>query len=79
MGRRPVQDFVNGLRKDAALLARLEDPSLRRAWRQRLVDHDGERDGEGGLARWLTLTDAIGLDRGGASARQLALCSADCA
>jgi pyrroloquinoline-quinone synthase len=49
--------------KDAALLARIEDPSLRRAWRRRLVDHDGERDGEGGLARWLTLTDALGLNR----------------
>ena len=49
--------------KDAAILARIEDPALRRAWRQRLVDHDGERDGDGGIARWLTLTDALGLDR----------------
>src|SRR4051812_34379163 len=49
--------------KDAAILARIEDPALRRAWRQRLVDHDGEREGDGGLARWLKLTDALGLDR----------------
>lgn len=49
--------------KDAAILARIEDPMLRRAWRQRLVDHDGEREGEGGIARWLALTDALGLDR----------------
>jgi coenzyme PQQ biosynthesis protein C len=49
--------------KDAAILARIEDPALRRAWRQRLVDHDGERDGDGGIARWLMLTDALGLDR----------------
>jgi pyrroloquinoline-quinone synthase len=49
--------------KDAAILARIEDPALRRAWRQRLVDHDGDREGEGGIARWLALTDALGLDR----------------
>lgn len=49
--------------KDAALLARIEDPDLRRIWRQRIVDHDGERAGDGGIARWLHLTDALGLDR----------------
>lgn len=49
--------------KDAALLARIEDPQLRRVWRQRIVDHDGEREGDGGIARWLHLTDALGLDR----------------
>ncbi|MGO1079450.1 pyrroloquinoline-quinone synthase PqqC [Inquilinus sp. CA228] len=49
--------------KDSALMSRAEDPALRRAWRQRVVDHDGERDGEGGIARWLHLTDALGLDR----------------
>ena len=30
-------------RKDAAFIARTDDPELRRMWRQRLVDHDGER------------------------------------
>lgn len=49
--------------KDSALMSRAEDPALRREWRQRVVDHDGERDGEGGIARWLHLTDALGLDR----------------
>ncbi|HEX3210496.1 MAG TPA: pyrroloquinoline-quinone synthase PqqC [Geminicoccaceae bacterium] len=49
--------------KDAALLARLESPALRRAWRQRIIDHDGEREGEGGIERWLKLTDGLGLDR----------------
>src|SRR4029450_7389006 len=49
--------------KDAAILSRIDDPALRRAWRQRLVDPDGGRDGEGGIARWLALTDALGLDR----------------
>jgi coenzyme PQQ biosynthesis protein C len=49
--------------KDAGLIARAEDPELRRIWRQRLVDHDGEKAGEGGIARWLALTDGLGLDR----------------
>jgi coenzyme PQQ biosynthesis protein C len=49
--------------KDASLIARCEDSELRREWRSRLVDHDGERDGDGGIARWLKLTDGVGLDR----------------
>src|SRR6516164_2973777 len=39
------------------------DPALRREWRRRLVDHDGESEGDGGIARWLKLTDGVGLDR----------------
>jgi coenzyme PQQ biosynthesis protein C len=49
--------------KDASLIARCEDSATRREWRSRLVDHDGERDGEGGIARWLKLTDGLGLPR----------------
>ena len=49
--------------KDASLIARCEDSATRREWRSRIVDHDGERDGEGGIARWLKLTDGLGLDR----------------
>jgi coenzyme PQQ biosynthesis protein C len=49
--------------KDASLIARCEDSAVRREWRSRLVDHDGERDGDGGIARWLKLTDGLGLDR----------------
>ena len=49
--------------KDATLIARCEDPALRREWRNRLVDHDGETAGEGGIARWLKLTEGLGLDR----------------
>jgi coenzyme PQQ biosynthesis protein C len=56
--------------KDATLLARIGDPALRRAWRQRLVDHDGAEDGDGGIARWLMLTDALGLDRSGVAAHR---------
>lgn len=51
-------------RKDASLIARLEDPALRRAWRQRLVDHDGGADGEGGIERWLRLCESLGFSRG---------------
>jgi coenzyme PQQ biosynthesis protein C len=49
--------------KDAALIARCDDSDVRRAWRSRLVDHDGAQAGEGGIARWLKLTDGLGLDR----------------
>jgi coenzyme PQQ biosynthesis protein C len=49
-------------RKDAALIARTDDPELRRVWRQRLIDHDGGAQGEGGIARWLALTSGLGLD-----------------
>ena len=49
--------------KDASLIARCEDSAVRREWRSRLVDHDGEREGDGGIARWLKLTDSLGLDR----------------
>ena len=48
--------------KDASLIARCDDPAVRRAWRSRLVDHDGEAN-DGGIARWLKLTDGLGLDR----------------
>jgi len=50
-------------RKDAALIARTEDSALRRIWRQRLIDHDGDAPNSGGITRWLALTDGLGLDR----------------
>jgi coenzyme PQQ biosynthesis protein C len=49
--------------KDASLIGRAEDPALRREWRGRLVDHDGDDEREGGIERWLRLTDGLGLDR----------------
>jgi coenzyme PQQ biosynthesis protein C len=49
--------------KDAAIMARMADPQLRRIWRQRIIDHDGESDSDGGIVRWLALTDGLGLDR----------------
>jgi pyrroloquinoline-quinone synthase len=49
--------------KDATLLARLPTAELRREWRRRLVDHDGDAPGKGGVARWLKLAEGVGLDR----------------
>ena len=49
--------------KDASLIARCDDPAVRREWRHRLADHDGEAENDGGIARWLRLTDGLGLDR----------------
>lgn len=48
--------------KDAAFLSRVEDPDLRRAWRRRIEDHDGDIAEGGGLRRWLKLAEAVGLD-----------------
>lgn len=50
-------------RKDAALIARANDPALRRAWRTRLEDHDGTGEDDGGIFRWLMLTDGLDLSR----------------
>ena len=50
-------------RKDAALMSRTEDRDLRRIWIRRIIDHDGSGDEDGGIARWLILTDGLGLDR----------------
>ncbi len=50
-------------RKDAALMARLDDRALRREWVHRIHDHDGVGEDEGGIERWLKLTDGLRLDR----------------
>ena len=50
-------------RKDAALMSRTFDRALRREWIHRMLDHDGSGGEEGGIERWLVLTDALGLDR----------------
>lgn len=46
--------------KDCALMARMPDPSDRRRWRQRLVDHDGGAEDVGGIEAWLRLVEAVG-------------------
>jgi pyrroloquinoline-quinone synthase len=48
--------------KDALILSKSEDPAFRRAWIRRIGDHDGIREGEGGLVEWLVLARGLGLD-----------------
>ncbi len=49
--------------KDAVILSRLEDPADRRHWVERIVEHDGTTETNGAMARWLKLTDGLGLPR----------------
>jgi coenzyme PQQ biosynthesis protein C len=49
--------------KDALLLAKSDDPAFRRAWRKRILDHDGDQDGYGGVEKWIQLAEATGLAR----------------
>ena len=67
-------------RKDAALISRVDDVELRREWRRRIVDHDGDGPGDGdggpedsGIERWLVLAEGVGLDRGYVSSTKGAL------
>lgn len=48
--------------KDAIILSKSEDPAFRRLWMHRISDHDGVKEGEGGLAQWLRLAKGVGLD-----------------
>ncbi len=49
--------------KDAAILANCPDRDVRREWMQRILDHDGYGDSDGGIEAWLRLAEAVGLDR----------------
>ena len=49
--------------KDSIILSRSTDPNLRRAWRKRIADHDGDASQVGGIERWLVLAEATGLPR----------------
>jgi pyrroloquinoline-quinone synthase len=49
--------------KDAIILSRAQDPSFRRVWRKRIVDHDGDEQRNGGILRWIKLAEATGLDK----------------
>jgi pyrroloquinoline-quinone synthase len=50
--------------KDSIILSRGPDPAFRRAWRKRVIDHDGDatHNNEGGIKRWLKLAEATGLN-----------------
>jgi len=49
--------------KDALILSRSSDPAFRRAWRKRIVDHDGDGSKPGGIEKWIQLAQATGLNR----------------
>ncbi len=69
LSRRQLQGWVtnrfyyqeNLPRKDAAILANCPEREVRRQWIQRILDHDGTTDGEGGIEAWLRLGQAVGL------------------
>jgi pyrroloquinoline-quinone synthase len=50
-------------RKDAAIISNCPDPDVRRAWMQRIVDHDGVERGSGGIEMWIRLGVALGVPR----------------
>jgi pyrroloquinoline-quinone synthase len=47
--------------KDAAILSNCLDHQVRREWIQRIIDHDGQVAGSGGIEAWLRLGEAVGL------------------
>ena len=54
---------INIPRKDAAIVANCPLREVRRLWLHRIVDHDGARNGEGGIEAWMRLGEACGLPR----------------
>lgn len=71
LSRRQIQGWAanrfyyqkNLPRKDAAVLANCPHREVRRRWIQRILDHDGTAEGEGGIESWLRLGEAVGLSR----------------
>jgi len=71
LSRRQLQGWVaNRLayqraipRKDGAIISNCPVPAVRRKWIQRIIDHDGTREGEGGIEMWIRLGEALGLPR----------------
>jgi pyrroloquinoline-quinone synthase len=49
--------------KDAAIMANCPEVEVRRVWIQRILDHDGTSAEQGGIDSWLTLGEALGVDR----------------
>ena len=48
--------------KDAVVISRFRDRKTRVEWRHRITDHDGDEGSEGGIDRWIKLTEGLGLD-----------------
>jgi len=49
--------------KDAAIVSNCPIREVRRLWLHRITDHDGTRQGEGGIEAWLKLAEACGMSR----------------
>jgi pyrroloquinoline-quinone synthase len=49
--------------KDAIIVSRSVESAFRRAWRKRIVDHDGDGSHPGGIEKWISLAQATGLQR----------------
>lgn len=49
--------------KDAAIISNCPEREIRRLWRHRMVDHDGDEKNEGGIEAWLRFGQACGLSR----------------
>jgi len=49
--------------KDAALISNCPIREVRRVWLHRVIDHDGTREGEGGIEAWLKLGTACGISQ----------------
>lgn len=53
--------------KDSMIMSKSDDSGFRRAWRKRIVDHDGDLaypEKPGGIEKWIQLAVATGLDGG---------------
>jgi pyrroloquinoline-quinone synthase len=49
--------------KDAAIMSNCPEVEVRRHWIERIIDHDGKAEGEGGIESWLRLGEALGVPR----------------
>jgi pyrroloquinoline-quinone synthase len=49
--------------KDAAIVSNCPIREVRRMWLHRISDHDGLKEGEGGIENWLRLGEASGIPR----------------
>jgi pyrroloquinoline-quinone synthase len=47
--------------KDSIILSRSDDLEFRRAWRKRILDHDGVDGEPGGIEKWIKLAEATGV------------------
>src|SRR5438309_1084714 len=43
--------------KDAAIISNCPEVTVRRVWLQRIIDHDGTEEGQGGIEDWIKLAE----------------------